>query len=81
MCLGIPGKVKDIYESDGIRMGIVDFSGVQREVCLEYVPEAKIDDYVIVHVGFAISLISQIEAEETLALIREIASLEDGLQP
>lgn len=70
MCLGIPGSIKEIYEADGIRMGKVDFSGVLREVCLEYVPEAKIGDYVIVHVGFAISLISQREAEETLALIR-----------
>lgn len=79
MCLGIPGSIKEIYTTDGIRMGKVDFSGVQREVCLEYVPDAKVGDYVIVHVGFAISLLSQTEAEETLSLIREIASLENQL--
>lgn len=79
MCLGIPGSIKEIYETDGIKMGKVDFSGVQREVCLEYVPDAKIGDYVIVHVGFAISLLSQTEAEETLSMIREIANLEDEL--
>ena len=79
MCLGIPGKVTEVYESNGIRMGNVDFSGVQREVCLEYVPEAKVGDYTIVHVGFAISLLSQKEAEETLALIREITNVEEEL--
>lgn len=79
MCLGIPGSIKEIYETDGIKMGKVDFSGVQREVCLEYVPDAKIGDYVIVHVGFAISLLCQTEAEETLSMIREIANLEDEL--
>lgn len=79
MCLGIPGSIKEIYETDGIKMGKVNFSGVQREVCLEYVPDAKIGDYVIVHVGFAISLLSQTEAEETLSMIREIANLEDEL--
>lgn len=79
MCLGIPGKITDIYESNGIRMGKVDFSSVQREVCLEYVPDATIGDYVIVHVGFAISLLNQAEAEEALSLIREIANIEDEL--
>lgn len=57
-------------------MASVDFGGVQREVCLDYVPEAKVGDYCIVHVGFAISLLSEAEAKETLALLQEIADLE-----
>ncbi len=73
MCLGIPGKIISIYESDGLTMGKVDFGGVLREACLAYVPEAKIGDYALVHVGFAISLISEKEAMETLALFEEIA--------
>ena len=81
MCLGVPGKVIAIHEKDGLRMGTVDFGGVQREACLEYVPETKVGEYVIIHVGFAISQISEEEAQETLALIREIADLEQELGP
>jgi hydrogenase expression/formation protein HypC len=74
MCLGIPGKIVDLYELDGMQMGKVDFGGVTREACLVYVPEAKIGDYTIIHVGFALHLISEEEAQETLALLREIAA-------
>lgn len=74
MCLGIPGKIMDIYETGGLQMGKVDFGGVTREACLAYVPEAKIGDYTIIHVGFALHLISEDEAQETLALFREIAA-------
>jgi hydrogenase expression/formation protein HypC len=74
MCLGIPGKIVDLYELDGMQMGKVDFGGVTREACLAYVPEAKIGDYTIIHVGFALHLISEEEAQETLALLREIAA-------
>jgi hydrogenase expression/formation protein HypC len=81
MCLGVPGKVIAIHEKDGLRMGTVDFGGVQREACLEYVPETKVGEYVIIHVGFAISQLSEQEAQETLALIREIADLEEELGP
>ena len=81
MCLGVPGKVIAIQEKDGLRMGTVDFGGVQREACLEYVPETKVGEYVIIHVGFAISQLSEQEAQETLALIREIADLEEELGP
>jgi len=73
MCLGVPGQIIEIYESSGVKMGKVDFSGVTREVCLAYVPEAKIGDYTIIHVGFALNLISESEAAETLALLEEIA--------
>lgn len=79
MCLGIPGKITQVYQKDGLRMGKVNFDGVTREVCLTYVPEANLNDYVIVHVGFAISQLSEQEAQETLALLHEMADLADEL--
>ena len=79
MCLGIPGKILDIYQSNGLRMGKVDFGGVVREACLEYIPEAQVGDYTIIHVGFAISLLSEQEALESLALLREIGNFEEEL--
>ncbi len=72
MCLGIPGKILDIYKTNGLSMGKVDFGGVTREVCLAYVPEARVGDYAIVHVGFALNLLSEQEAQETLELLRQI---------
>ena len=78
MCLGVPGKIVEIYQSNKLRMGRVDFGGVVREACLEYVPEAKLGDYVIIHVGFAISRLSEEEARETLSLLREIGDLGVG---
>ncbi len=79
MCLGVPGKIVEIFEKENIRMCTVDFGGVQREVCLDFVPQAKIGDYTIIHVGFAISLLSEEEAMETLALLREIADIDEEL--
>jgi hydrogenase expression/formation protein HypC len=76
MCLGVPGKVIEIYETNGLRMGKVDFEGVTREVCLEYVPEAKLGDYAIIHVGFALNLLSESEALETLAMLRQISAFD-----
>ena len=81
MCLGVPGKILEIYEVESLKMGKVDFGGVKREACLEYVPEAQVGDYVIVHVGFAISLLSEEEAQETLEMLREMIDLEDELGP
>jgi hydrogenase expression/formation protein HypC len=72
MCLGIPGKIVEVYKKNGLRMGKIDFGGVSREACLAYVPEATLGDYTIVHVGFAISKLSETEAEETLSYLREI---------
>ena len=66
MCLGIPGKIIDIYEANDLHMGKVDFGGVTREVCLAYVPEAQIGNYTIVHVGFALNVLDEAEALETL---------------
>jgi hydrogenase expression/formation protein HypC len=80
MCLGIPGKVLDIYEANGARMGKVDFSGIQKEVCLAYLPELKVGDYTIVHVGFAITQLDEASAMETLALFQEMGMLEEELQ-
>ena len=81
MCLGVPGKVAEIFEAEGLIMGKVDFGGVKREVCLEYVPDTEVGQYVIVHVGFAISQMSEAEAEETLALLREIMAIEEEIGP
>ena len=81
MCLGVPGKIVETYEQDGLRMGKVDFGGAVREACLEYLPEVTVGEYVIVHVGFAISAVSEKEAQETLALLQEIADIEDELGP
>lgn len=79
MCLGIPGKVTEIYFSEGVRMGKVDFGGVFKEVCLAFVPEIEVGDYTIVHVGFAITQLDEESAKESLALIQEIRSLDEEL--
>lgn len=76
MCLGIPGKIVEIFESNELKMAKIDFGGAIRDGCLEYVPEAEVGNYVIVHVGFAISIVSEQEAEETLRMIREINDLD-----
>ncbi|MEV3860644.1 HypC/HybG/HupF family hydrogenase formation chaperone [Streptomyces sp. NPDC050095] len=73
MCLGIPGRILDIRDSDGMRMGDVDFGGVRREVCLAYTPQAEPGSYVIVHVGFAISQVDEAEAARTLDVLRAMA--------
>jgi len=79
MCLGIPGKVIEIYEADGIRMGKLDFGGIVKEACLAYVPEIEVDDYAIIHVGFAITRLDEASAMETLDLLNEIGMLEEEL--
>ena len=79
MCLGVPGQIKEIYEKDGMRMGKVDFGGVTRETCLDFIPEAQIGNYTIIHVGFAISLLSEEEAQRTLDMLREIGELGEEL--
>jgi hydrogenase expression/formation protein HypC len=81
MCLGVPGKIVESYEKDSLPMAKVDFGGVFREACLSYVPEAKVGDYCIIHVGFAISVLSESEAMETLELLRQIGSFEEELEP
>ena len=80
MCLGVPGKITEIYTTNGLLMGKIDFDGVTREACLEYVPEAKIGNYAIIHVGFALSLLSEAEAQETLTLLRQISNFEAEIE-
>jgi hydrogenase expression/formation protein HypC len=70
MCLGIPGQITALTDADGLAMGTVDFGGVRKDVCLAYVPDARVGEYVIVHVGFAIARVDQAEAERTLAVLR-----------
>ena len=79
MCLGIPGKVLEIYNTNGMKMGKVDFGGVVKEACLEYLPEIEIGDYTIVHVGFGISQLDEAEAHRTMEMLREMEMLADEL--
>jgi hydrogenase expression/formation protein HypC len=72
MCLGIPAKVIDLYETNGMKMARVDFGGVLKEACMEYLPEVKVGDYTIIHVGFGLSILDEQEALETLDLLRQI---------
>ncbi len=81
MCLGVPGRIEEIYQKDGLKMARVDFGGVLREACLDYVPEARVGEYCIIHVGFAITLLGEQEAQETLALLRDIVNIEQELGP
>ena len=81
MCLSIPGKVMEIYKDGSLSMGKVDFGGVLKEVCLDNVPEVKAGQYVLIHVGFAISVLDEEEAQETLGILREMASLDEELNP
>ena len=73
MCLGIPGRVTRIREDDGLLTGTADFGGVLKDVCLSYVPEVKVGDYVIVHVGFAITALDEDEARTTLEILSAMA--------
>jgi hydrogenase expression/formation protein HypC len=79
MCLAVPGKITEITPTEAALMGKVDFGGVIREVCLEAVPDAKLGNYVIVHAGFALNILSEEEAEETLAALRELGDIEAEL--
>lgn len=72
MCLGVPAKIIEIYTKNDLLMGKLDFGGVFREACLMYVPEAKIGDYAVIHVGFALNLLDVAEAQETLDLLRQV---------
>ncbi len=87
MCLGIPGKVIEIYQINGMKMGKVDFGGVIKETCLEFLPDIQVGDYTIIHVGFGISQLDEEEAQRTLEMLREmdmlaneLPELEQGLQ-
>lgn len=79
MCLAVPGKIIEITPTEAVLMGKVDFGGIIREVCLEAIPEAKLGNYVIVHAGFALNILSEEEAEETLSALRELGDIEGEL--
>lgn len=89
MCLGVPGKVIEVFERDGIRMGTIDFGGIRREACLEYAPEVEVGHFVVIHVGFAIAVVDEEEAARSYALLAEMDNLEnidlpqdpDGVRP
>jgi hydrogenase expression/formation protein HypC len=75
MCLGIPAKVIELFETNGLKMARVDFGGAVKEACMEYLPEVKVGDYTIVHVGFGLSVLDEKEALETMELLRQIDSM------
>ena len=79
MCLAIPGRVEEITSDGVIRIGRVNFGGVVKRVCLDYVPEVEVGDYTIVHVGFAISKIDEETAQETLDAFRAMGVLDEEL--
>jgi hydrogenase expression/formation protein HypC len=79
MCLGIPGKITEIYEKDSLSMAKIDFGGIVKEACLAYTPEAKVGNYALIHVGFAISLMDEEEAQETLKLIKEVSEFDNEI--
>ena len=78
MCLGIPGKVAEKYLQNDLLMAKVEFSDVRKEVCLVYVPEAELGDYVIVHAGFAISRVDEAEAEEIFRYLEQIGEFQSA---
>lgn len=81
MCLAIPGKVIETFDKGGMLMARVQFGGIIREACLEYVPETVAGDYVLVHVGFAISRIDEAEAERTYQALKELDQLTELESP
>ncbi len=83
MCLAIPGKILGVEQDEhGVRMARASFGGIVKRICLEYTPEAAEDDYVLVHVGFALHTIDEAEAERTYEALRELGQLEEeGISP
>ncbi|GAA4996077.1 hypothetical protein GCM10023205_81550 [Yinghuangia aomiensis] len=78
MCLAVPGRVKRILErDDGTRMAVMDFGGVEKDVCLEYLPDLQVDEYAIVHVGFALQRLDEESARKTLGLFEELGLLQE----
>ena len=81
MCLGIPGKVVETYQEHDVLMGRVEFGGVYKRVCLEHVPEVALNDYVLVHVGFALSRIDEAEARRVFAFLKGMDQLDELQEP
>jgi hydrogenase expression/formation protein HypC len=81
MCLAVPGKIISRQDTNGVQMGQVQFGGIVRQACLDFVPEAAVGDYVLVHVGFAISRVDREEAERTYQLLEQMDALQSELPP
>jgi len=77
MCLAIPGQVLEIQELEGVKMGRTNFGGIVKRVCLEYTPEVQVGDYVLVHVGFALSKVDEAEAIRTYKILEEMQQLSE----
>lgn len=77
MCLAIPGKLIELKEVQGIKMGKANFGGIVKQVCLEYTPEARIGEYVLVHVGFALAIIDEAEAARTYEILKQLDQLSE----
>jgi hydrogenase expression/formation protein HypC len=75
MCLAIPGRLESVEPADPFPMGTADFGGIRKQVCLAFVPHAAVGDYVLVHVGFAIGTIDELEAQRTLAVLRAMGDV------
>jgi hydrogenase expression/formation protein HypC len=82
MCLAIPGKVLDIQSDEqGVRMGRTNFGGIVKQVCLEYTPEVKVGDYVLVHVGFALGTVDEAQAQRTYQALEDLDQLTELEEP
>jgi hydrogenase expression/formation protein HypC len=79
MCLGVPGRIEEIWDVEGTPMARVDFGGVRKEVCLAYVPDAVVGEYTVVHVGFALTKLDEASALETLQLFQSVGLLDEEL--
>jgi hydrogenase expression/formation protein HypC len=79
MCLAVPGKIVSIFEEGnlGLRRGKVDFGGIGKEVCLDYTPDARVGDYVLVHVGFALTVVDELEAQRVFEALRQLNQLDE----
>ena len=72
MCLAIPGRITEVFRENDVLMGRIDFGGVRKQICLEYLPDIAIGDYALVHVGFAIARVDEKEAEQVFAMLEQI---------
>ncbi|MCM3924137.1 HypC/HybG/HupF family hydrogenase formation chaperone [Frankia sp. AiPs1] len=79
MCLGIPGRITEIWDDRGTRMALVDFGGVTRTVCLAYLPDVTVGQYTIIHAGFALTRVDEEAARQTLAMFRDLGLLDAEL--
>lgn len=78
MCLAVPGKITEIYTTGAMRMAKIDFGGVIREACIEALPEAQVGDWTIIHAGFALNVLSEEDARETLQMLAEMDEIGNG---